>query len=164
VLAVVAVAVLANDVADRGGRDDGPDAAADAGDSATADVIRVVDGDTIEVELEGRTESVRYIGVDTPETPKPGTPAQCFAEEASVFNEALVAGERVRLVFDRELRDRYGRLLAYVYVEGLLVNAELIRDGYARTLEIEPNTAMADRLSALERQAGRAGRGLWSSC
>jgi micrococcal nuclease len=162
VVGLVVVALLANDAADRG--EPGDDPAGGAGDSARADVQRVVDGDTIEVELEGRTESVRYIGVDTPETPKPGTPGQCFAEEASAFNEALVAGERVRLVFDRERRDRYGRLLAYVYVGGLSVNAELVRGGYARTLEIEPNTAMAPRLAALERRAGRTGRGLWSSC
>src|SRR6476659_9453316 len=76
-----------------------------------AQVLRVVDGDTIRVRLDGRSERVRYIGVDTPESVKPGTPVQCFAERAAAANRALVAGRRVRLVGDAEARDRYGRLL-----------------------------------------------------
>ena len=78
-------------------------------------VVRVVDGDTIHVRVGDTREKVRYIGVDTPESLKPGTPVQCFAKRASAFNHRLVAGERVRLVLDAEPRDRYGRLLAYVY-------------------------------------------------
>ena len=91
-------------------------------------MTRVVDGDTIHVEVGGRDENVRYIGVDTPESVKPGTPVQCFAKRASAFNEQLVAGEQVRLVRDAEERDRYGRLLAYVYRarDGLFVNATLV--------------------------------------
>lgn len=134
------------------------------GDRESAEVVRVVDGDTIEVDLDGRVEDVRYIGIDTPESVKPGTPVECFGEEASDANRELVEGERVALVFDRELRDRYGRLLAYVYVDGTLVNAELVRDGFARTLEIPPNTTEAEALSRLERRAAVAGRGLWGSC
>ena len=90
-----------------------------------AQVLRVVDGDTIRVRLDGRTERVRYIGVDTPESVKPGTPVQCFAKRASRANAALVAGRSVKLVGDVEHRDRYGRLLAYVYREpdGAFVNA-----------------------------------------
>ena len=131
---------------------------------ATAEVERVIDGDTIEVNLEGETEDVRYIGVDTPETVKPGTPVQCFGKEASAFNHELVEGHDVRLEFDRELRDVYGRLLAYVFVGDRFVNGELVEGGYARTLEIEPNTARADELSDLEDAAGAAGRGLWGEC
>lgn len=165
VLLLVAVLLL-TDLAEQrdssgpagGGADSG------LGESAQVEVLRVVDGDTIEVALDGRTEDVRYIGVDTPETVKPGTPVQCFGEQASAFNKELVSGERVRLRFDRELRDRFGRLLAYVYVGSKLVNAELVRGGYARTLEIEPNTAMAEQLGRLELAAGEAGRGLWSAC
>lgn len=134
------------------------------GDRESAEVVRVVDGDTIEVDLGGRVEDVRYIGIDTPESVKPGTPVECFGEEASDANRELVEGERVGLVFDRELRDRFGRLLAYVYVGGTFVNAELVRDGFARTLEIPPNTAEAEALSRLERGAAAAGRGLWGSC
>src|SRR3954447_12250113 len=93
-----------------------------AGGSEAARVQRVVDGDT--VVLAGG-ERVRYIGVDTPESVKPGTPVQCFAEAASHFNTRLIEGERVRLRFDAERRDRYGRLLAYVYRarDGMFVNA-----------------------------------------
>src|ERR671930_295765 len=118
-------------------------------------VVRVVDGDTIRVELDGHTERVRYIGIDTPESVKPGTPVQCFAKRASAANAALVAGRTVRLVGDVEQRDRYGRLLAYVYREpdGDFVNARLVRDGYARTLTIPPNVAHAAELADLAPQA-----------
>ena len=131
-----------------------------------AQVLRVVDGDTIRVRLDGRTERVRYIGVDTPESVKPGTPVECFAKRAAAANAALVAGREVRLVGDVEHRDRYGRLLAYVYREpdGAFVNAELVRDGYARTLTIAPNVAHARQLSQLARTARESGRGLWTAC
>ena len=131
-----------------------------------AQVVRVVDGDTIRVRLDGHTERVRYIGVDTPESVKPGTPVQCFAERAAAANRALVAGRRVRLVGDAEARDRYGRLLAYVYREpdGAFVNAALVRDGYARTLTIPPNVAHRADFSRLAGEARRAGRGLWRAC
>jgi micrococcal nuclease len=131
-----------------------------------AQVIRVVDGDTIRVRLDGRTERVRYIGVDTPESVKPGTPVQCFAKRASAFNKRLVAGERVRLVRDAEERDRYGRLLAYVYRtrDNLFINATLVTGGYAVPLTIPPNVAHADEFRTLAAVARRKGRGLWSSC
>lgn len=132
-------------------------------------VTRVVDGDTVKVRLGGGrgTRTVRYIGVDTPESVKPGTPVQCYAKQASAFNERLVAGRRVRLRVGRERTDRYGRLLAYVYLRGegeQFVNAELVRRGYARTLEIPPNTDFADRFERLERRAREGGRGLWAVC
>ena len=129
-------------------------------------VLRVVDGDTIQVEVGGRREKVRYIGVDTPESVKPGTPVQCFAKRASAFNARLVAGERVRLVADAEPRDRYGRLLAYVYRvrDGRFVNAALVRHGYAEPLTIPPNVAHAEEFRRLASAARRAGRGLWSAC
>lgn len=132
--------------------------------SATAYVTRAVDGDTVEVRLDGREEDVRYIGVDTPETVKPDTRVQCFGPQASRFNHALVEHRRVRLVFGVERRDVYGRLLAYVYLDGRFVNAELIRRGLARTLTIPPNDRFAGRLKRLEMAAARAGRGLWGAC
>ena len=147
-----------------GGSGRGSGAASAAREPVTARVVRVVDGDTIEVALGGGTDDVRYIGVDTPETVKPGEPVQCYGPEASAFNHRLVEGETVRLVFDHELRDVYGRLLAYVYVGDRFVNAALVRGGYARTLEIPPNTTRADRLAGLEQQASREGIGLWSAC
>ncbi|HET8814389.1 MAG TPA: thermonuclease family protein [Solirubrobacterales bacterium] len=132
--------------------------------SATAYVTRVVDGDTIEVRLGGESEDVRYIGVDTPETVKPGEPVQCYGPAASRFNHRLVERRRVRLVFDEERRDVYGRLLAYVYLDDRLVNAELLRGGLARTLTIPPNDHFAVRFERIEMAAARAGRGLWDAC
>ena len=129
-------------------------------------VVRVVDGDTIHVQVGGTRETVRYIGVDTPESVKPGTPVECFAKRASAFNRRLVDGEQVRLVRDTEARDRYGRLLAYVYRvrDRRFVNAALVRRGYAVSLTIPPNVAHAARFRKLASAARRAGRGLWSSC
>jgi micrococcal nuclease len=136
------------------------------GSSSDGRVTRIVDGDTIHVAVGGREEKVRYIGVDTPESVKPGTPVQCFAKRASAFNQRLVAGEKVRLVRDSEERDRYGRLLAYVYRarDGLFVNAALVRGGYAVPLTIPPNVAHAEQFRTLAATARRKGRGLWSSC
>jgi micrococcal nuclease len=132
----------------------------------SARVVRVVDGDTVVVQTGGHQEKVRYIGVDTPESVKPGTPVQCFAKAASAENKRLIEGERVKLVHDAEALDRYGRTLAYVYRarDGLFVNAELVKRGYARTLTIPPNVAHAHDFAKLATQARRAGRGLWSRC
>jgi micrococcal nuclease len=128
-------------------------------------VVRVVDGDTIQVRLDGgRTERVRYIGIDTPETVKPDTPVQCFAKKASHFNSALVDGRDVVLRTDAEQRDRYGRLLAYVYAGGRFINRELVARGYARTLTIPPNVAHANEFARLAHDARDAGIGLWRAC
>ena len=143
---------------------DSDEAATALPDTTTVEVTRVVDGDTIEVDYEGESEDVRSIGVDTPESVKPDTPVQCYALAASHFNQRLVGGERARLVFDAERRDDYGRLLAYVHVGDRFVNAALIRGGYARTLEIEPNTRFAALFDRLEQTAANAGRGLWGEC
>ena len=119
----------------------------------------MVDGDTVEVRLGDVQRTVRYIGVDTPETVKPGEPVQCFGKQASAFNERLVEGRRVRLEVGRERTDRYGRLLAYVYVRGhgdAFVNAELLRPGYARTLAIPPNTDRAGPSRARAPAASKA--------
>jgi micrococcal nuclease len=131
---------------------------------AVGRVVRAIDGDTLEVALGGAREDVRLIGVDTPETVKPGTPVQCFGPRASHFAHRRLEGRRVRLVFGRERRDVYGRLLAYVYLRGRLVNAELVRRGLARTLAIAPNTRFAGRFQRLQAAAARAGRGLWGGC
>jgi len=134
--------------------------------SDAARVVRVVDGDTVVVRTGGHDERVRYIGVDTPESVKPGTPVQCFAKAASAENRRLVEGQEVRLVGDAEARDRYGRMLAYVYRkrDGLFVNAELVRRGYAKPMTIPPNVAHALELRRLAKTARREGRGLWSRC
>lgn len=144
-----------------------------------AEVTRVVDGDTIEARVGGEVEDVRLIGVDTPETVKPGAPVECFGPPASAFVERRLEGRRVRLVLGEERRDAYGRLLAYVYLprptfpgsqhgkdgqRGVLFNAVLIRRGFARTLTIPPNDRFAPFLRRLELRAARAGRGLWGAC
>lgn len=130
------------------------------------EVTRIVDGDTIHVDIGGTDETVRYIGVDTPESVKPGTPVQCFAKRAAARNRELVGEREVRLRFDVERRDRYGRLLAYVYRQGdgEFVNAALVRDGYARPLTVPPNVRYADRFARLAREARQAERGLWRAC
>jgi micrococcal nuclease len=131
-----------------------------------ARVERVVDGDTIRVRLGDRAETVRYIGVDTPETKKPGTPVECFGERAAAENERLVEGERVRLEVGAEPRDRYGRLLAYVHREadGAFVNERLLRGGFARTLTITPNDRHEARFRLAEARARASGAGLWGRC
>jgi micrococcal nuclease len=132
--------------------------------SAVVQVSHVVDGDTIAVRLGGQSEDVRLIGVDTPETVKPDTPVQCFGERASHFTKHRLTGRQVRLVFGAERRDVYGRLLAYVYLQGHFFNPTLVRRGLARSLTIPPNDRFAPRFRRLELTAARAGRGLWGAC
>jgi micrococcal nuclease len=132
--------------------------------SVTAEVVRVVDGDTIEARIGGEVEDVRLIGVDTPETVKPGTPVQCFGPRASHFTKRQLEDREVRLVFGVERRDVYGRLLAYVYLDGRFFNPILVRRGLARKLTIPPNDRFAGRFRRLELGAARAGRGLWGTC
>ncbi len=132
-----------------------------------ATVVRVVDGDTVVVRVSGRDERVRLIGVDTPESVKPGTPVQCFALEASARTKALLpAGTPVRLERDAELRDRYKRLLAYVYraSDGLFVNLALTREGFALPYTFPPNVAHADAFVAAAAEARQSRLGLWNRC
>jgi endonuclease YncB( thermonuclease family) len=133
----------------------------------TATVASVVDGDTIRVRIEGREERVRLVGIDTPESVKPGTPVQCYALAASARTKALLPKKStVRLVRDVEERDHFGRLLAYVYRarDDLFVNLALVRDGYAVALTVPPNVAHTDEFLAAAREAREHGRGLWSRC
>jgi len=138
----------------------------------TVRVTHVVDGDTIDVRMPDEDEeTVRYIGIDTPETVKPETPVQCGGPNAHAVNERLVGSRTVTLRFDAEPRDIYGRLLAYVYLPAakpgggsLFVNAELLRRGLARTLTIPPNDSFASLFARLAARAGALGRGLWGSC
>ena len=132
----------------------------EGGDHDTGRVTRVVDGDTIVV----GDERVRLIGIDTPESVKPGTPVECFAREASAEMKRLVAGRSVRLVLDVDERDPYDRLLAYVYVGKTFVNAEMVRRGYATVATFPPNVRHVDEFVRLQREARRDGRGLWSAC
>ena len=136
-----------------------------------ATVTHVVDGDTIDVEIDGRTERVRLIGIDTPETKKPNTPIECFGPEASAFTTALLpVGLDVRIERDIVGRDDYGRLLGYVHLldaDGdatMFVNMEIVEQGYARPLTIEPNSTFARDFADAARRAERSDLGLWAAC
>ncbi len=119
----------------------------------------VCDGDTVILES---GETVRYIGIDAPEMGDEEVPPEFLARESRDFNRSLVAGRPIRLEFDQERRDRYGRLLAYLYPEdGGMVNLLLVRRGLARVLVTPPNTARARSLLEAQRRAMRAGVGLW---
>lgn len=124
-------------------------------------VVRVVDGDTIHVRIGDRTEKVRYIGVNTPETHHPKRGVEAGGREAHDVNRQLVTGKRVRLELDVQERDRYGRLLAYVWVGDVMVNAELVTRGYAQVMTVPPNVRYQSLFLARERDARESGRGLW---
>ena len=130
-------------------------------------VERIVDGDTIDVTVGGRSETVRLIGIDAPESVAPTRPVQCFGLEASLRLEAfLPAGTEITLLRDTEAWDAYDRLLGYVVRsdDGLFVNLELVAAGYAATLNYPPNDHYADVLAQAEADAIAAGRGLWGAC
>ncbi len=133
--------------------------------SETTRVIRVVDGDTIEIE---GGKKVRYIGIDTPETVDPRKPVQCFGREASQRNKELVLGKLVRLEKDVSETDAYGRLLRYVYVDiggsEVMVNAYLVQEGFAHASSYPPDISHQDAFRLLEREAEKGNKGLWASC
>lgn len=122
-----------------------------AGESAR--VTRIIDGDTIDVRINDISYRVRYIGVNTPESDQ-----VCY-DEATAANAALVSGQTVTLVKDTSETDQYGRLLRYVYVGDTFVNASLVRDGWAESVEYPPDTARASEFRGLERDAAAANRG-----
>jgi micrococcal nuclease len=145
-------------------------------------VVRIVDGDTIHVRLADRVEKVRYIGVNTPEVHHPRKGEEPGGREAAEVNRQLVDNKHVRLELDVQSRDRYGRLLAYVWVavgaappEGagtaqsrgdqtdkwIMINAELVRLGYAQVMTVPPNVRYQELFLKLQRDAREAGRGLW---
>jgi micrococcal nuclease len=125
-------------------------------------VTRIVDGDTIHVDVGGRVEKVRYIGVNTPETHHPRKGQEPGGRAAAALNRELVSGRRVRLELDTQARDRHGRLLAYVWVADTMVNAELVRRGFAQVMTVPPNVRHQSLFLKLQREARAAGRGLWS--
>lgn len=124
-------------------------------------VTRVIDGDTIEIQ---GGMKVRYIGINTPETVDPKKSVQCFGTESSKENKRLVEGKSVVLVKDISDMDRYGRMLRYVYADGVFVNEYLVRHGYARVSTFPPDVTFADRFLEAEREARKQNLGLWSGC
>ena len=133
-------------------------------DAVRAKVQRVSDGDTFVATVQGRRERVRVIGVDTPESVDPNRPDEPYGQEASDFAKHYLDGETVRLAGDAEPRDRYGRMLAYVWLaDGTFWNALLVAEGYAQQLTIPPNVAYAGLFRRLVAEARREHRGLWAS-
>lgn len=140
-----------------------------------ATVERVVDGDTVVVEITGRSDGpgagmadvgeeyrLRLIGIDTPESVKPGTPIECFGKEASAAAKALLEGADVKLVKDVEEADQYDRLLRYVYLDSEMANARLVANGYATAYTYPPNVRHSELFVQLEREARERDRGLWA--
>lgn len=137
-----------------------------------AQVVSVIDGDTIEVKIDGKTEKVRLIGVDTPETKHPSKPVQSYGLEASKYTTSQLNGKKVFLEKDVEERDKYGRLLAYVWllqpvtddekeVREKQFNAKLLLDGYGQLMTVPPNVKYVDYFTAFQTEARDANKGLW---
>jgi micrococcal nuclease len=124
-------------------------------------VVRVVDGDTIHVRVADRVEKVRYIGVNTPEVHHPTKGEEPGGRQAMTINRTLVEHRAVRLETDVRSRDRHGRLLAYVWVGDVMVNAELVRRGYAQVMTVPPNVRHQALFVKLQRDAREREQGLW---
>ncbi len=127
----------------------------------TALVTGIIDGDTVRVRIGGTEHTVRYIGIDAPETAGSPTGAEPFGEEASLKNRDLVLGKTVHLEQDVSNTDRYGRLLRYVWVDGTLVNAELAREGLVRVYDYPPDLARQQEMEQAQQEARTNCRGLW---
>ena len=130
-------------------------------------ILAVIDGDTVDIKLDGRTERVRLIGVNTPETKHPTKPIECFGPEASAYmTQLLPKGTDVRIERDEEARDRYGRMLLYLYrdSDNLFINLDLISRGYGTPMSIEPNTFHRNEFVHAAALAEASNVGLWKAC
>jgi micrococcal nuclease len=126
-----------------------------------ANVLRVIDGDTIELTDKRR---VRYIGMDTPEIVDPGKPVECYGKEAADENRRLVEGKTVYLEKDISETDSYGRLLRYVFIGDVFVNQYLVQNGFARIETVQPDTKNKTLFMQSEHQAKIDNIGLWATC
>ena len=132
-----------------------------------APIVKVIDGDTVDIKLDGHTERVRLIGVNTPETKHPTKPIECFGPEASAYiTQLLPQGTKVRIERDIEARDRYGRMLLYLYrdSDNLFINLDLVARGYGTPMSIEPNTFHYNDFLHAAALAEAAKAGLWKAC
>jgi micrococcal nuclease len=130
-------------------------------------IAHVIDGDTVDIDIKGRAERVRLIGVNTPETKHPTKPIECFGPEASAYlTQLLPKGTTVRIERDVEARDRYGRMLLYLYLgsNDLFINLDLVARGYGTPMSIEPNTFHRNDFVRAAAQAETANVGLWKVC
>ena len=133
-------------------------------DVLSYEVIRVVDGDTILISMPGTETTIRLIGVDAPESVHRDTEKNTpEGEQASFFLKQYVEGKRVTLEYDQELKDRYGRTLAYAYVDGMMLQDMLLSMGMARTMVMEPNTRYQHHFEMLEKDAREGGTGFWET-
>jgi micrococcal nuclease len=140
-------------------------ACADQPEPGIATVRKVIDGDTIELRIGTSNETVRLLGIDTPETIHPSKPVECFGPEASARTKQLLPqGTKVRIERDTEARDHFGRLLLYVYLGDRMVNEVLLSEGFAVPLPIEPNTTHATQFDRVSGEARTASAGLWGAC
>lgn len=135
-----------------------------AGDRTRVDVLDVIDGDTIRVDLDGSSTPVRLIGIDTPERDGPYTREECFGAEASRYTQRALGGRSVDLEFDVERTDRFDRTLAYVWIDGGLFNERILLDGYAQLATFPPNVRYVERFADAQRRARDGGAGLWAAC
>lgn len=126
-----------------------------------AQVLRVIDGDTIELTDKRR---LRYIGINAPESVDPRRPVQCFGKEASYFNKQLVEGQTIDMEKDVSETDKYGRLLRYVFLDDVFINDFLVRQGYAQVETVPPDVKYAGQFLDAQREAREAKRGLWKTC
>ena len=134
------------------------------GSRFAARVTETVDGDTVHVQTARGPDVVRLLGINTPETHHPTKPVECYGPEASAYTEQRLTGQSVELELDVEHRDKYGRLLAYVILDGHRFNDELLERGYARVLIISPNGVYARPMLEEQLAAKRAHLGLWGAC
>lgn len=125
-------------------------------------VVKVVDGDTFKIEFRGESKSVRMIGIDTPEVNHPSESVQCYGVEASLKTKELIEGKEVRLEQDVSQTDRYGRILAYVWLDEVFINEKIVKEGYAFSSSYPPDVKYQDILDEAEIFARENKAGLWS--
>jgi micrococcal nuclease len=129
--------------------------------TSSARIIRIIDGDTV---ITDTGEHIRYIGIDSPEIGRNGARSECFATEAAAYNAKLVLGRNVRLIADIEDRDRFGRMLRYVEIDGVNISVHLVEEGYAKRLYVPPNGMFQTEIRSAETRSKNLGRGIWSAC
>ena len=125
------------------------------------EVLKVVDGDTVILNDESKSY-LRYIGINTPEILTYDSPGEPFSSQAKELNENLLSGKKIKLEFDKERYDQYGRMLAYVFADGIFVNEQIVRNGLATSLHIKPNVKYLERILKAEEEAKKYRRGIWS--
>ncbi len=131
--------------------------------SGAYSIVRVVDGDTIIIDMDGVNERVRLIGIDTPESVHPDAERNVeYGKIAAEFTKDHLEGKEVTLEYDVQERDRYGRILAYVYLDGEMFNKILVAEGHAKVATYPPNVKYTEDFVALQEQAREEGKGLWA--